>query len=139
HKSATLTSPIGAVQATSPITFNWTATDSSALQYRVWVSLNGEPFTDIGFTKDTKLQHDFGTLTGTGQWFVETLFENCPSVASARAAFVIPAAGCATTGPQIVSPPDGTTVNAPVAFVWSAVANATEYRVHWTLNGNDMD
>ena len=139
HKAATLTSPIGGVQATSPITFNWTATDSSALQYRVWVSLNAEPFTDIGYTKDTKLLHDFGTLTGSGQWFVETLFENCPSVTSARANFVIPAAGCATAGPQIVSPLDGTTATAPFAFVWSAVANAIEYRVHWTLNGNDMD
>jgi len=139
HKGATLTSPIGGAQASSPITFNWSATDSAALQYRVWVSLNGDAFTDIGFTKDTKLQHDFGTLTGSGLWFVETLFENCPAVVSARAAFVIPPAGCATAGPQIVSPLDGTTVTAPVAFVWSAVANATEYRVHWTLNGNDMD
>jgi hypothetical protein len=52
---------------------------------------------------------------------------------------VIPAAGCGTAGPQIVSPLDGTTVVARVAFVWSAVANAIEYRVHWTLNGIDMD
>ena len=66
HKAATLTSPIGGAQASNPITFNWTAADSAALQYRVWVSLNGEPFTDIGFTKDTKLQHDFGTATGSG-------------------------------------------------------------------------
>jgi hypothetical protein len=139
HKAATPTSPIGGASVSNPVTFNWSATDSSALQYRVWVSLNGDPFTDIGSAKDTKLQHDFGTLTGTGQWFVETLFENCPAVLSARAAFVIPAAGCATAGPQIVSPLDGTTAGAPVAFVWSAVANATEYRVHWTLNGNDMD
>ncbi|MEA2325313.1 MAG: large repetitive protein, partial [Thermoanaerobaculia bacterium] len=139
HKGATLTSPIGGAQAANPVTFNWSATDSAALQYRVWVSLNGEPFTDIGFTKDTKLQHDFGTATGTGQWFVETLFENCPAVVSARAAFVIPAAGCGTAGPQIVSPLDGTTAVARVAFVWSAVANAIEYRVHWTLNGIDMD
>ena len=139
HKAATLTSPIGGAQASNPVTFNWSATDSSALQYRVWVSLNGEPFTDIGSTKETKLQHDFGTATGSGQWFVETLFENCPAVLSARANFVIPAAGCATAGPQIVSPLDGTTATAPVVFVWSAVANATEYRVHWTLNGNDMD
>jgi hypothetical protein len=139
HKAATLTSPIGGAQVSNPVTFNWTATDSSALQNRVWVSLNGDPFTDVGFTKDTKLQHDFGTLTGTGQWFVETFFENCPAITSARAAFVIPSPGCATAGPQIVSPLDGTTATAPVAFVWSAVANAIEYRVHWTLNGIDMD
>jgi hypothetical protein len=139
HTAATLKSPISGTQVTNPVTFNWNATDSSALQYRVWTSLNGDPFTDIGDTKDTKLQHDFGTATGSGQWFVETIFENCPAVLSARAAFAIPAAGCPTAGPQIVSPLDGTTATAPVAFVWSAVANATEYRVHWTLNGNDMD
>ncbi|HEV7429259.1 MAG TPA: hypothetical protein VGQ46_23140 [Thermoanaerobaculia bacterium] len=139
HKAAALTSPINGAFASNPVTFNWSGSDSSALQYRVWVSLNGEPFTDIGFTKDTKLQHDFGTITGAGQWFVETLFENCPAVVSPRAAFAIPAAGCTTAGPQIVSPLDGTTASAPVAFVWSAVPNATEYRVHWTLNGNDMD
>jgi hypothetical protein len=139
HKAATLKSPIGGAQTSNPVTFNWNSTDSTALQYRVWVSLSGEPFTDIGATKDTKLQHDFGTLTGSGQWFVETLFENCPAVLSAKEAFVIPAAGCATAGPQIISPLDGTASNALVAFVWSAVPNATEYRVHWTLNGNDMD
>jgi len=139
HKGATLTSPIGGAQASNPITFTWTATDSSAVLYRVWVSLNGDAFTDIGFTKDTKLPHDFGTITGAGIWFVESLFENCPAVVSARATFVIPSAGCATTGPQIVSPLDGTTATNPVAFVWSAVANATEYRVHWSLNGVDMD
>jgi hypothetical protein len=137
HKAATLTSPIGGAQASNPVTFNWSATDSAAFFYRVWVSMNGEPFSDIGFTKDTKLQHDFGTATGSGQWFVETLFENCPAVSSARASFVIPSPGCPTAGPQIVSPLDGTTASAPVTFVWSAVAGAIEYRVLWTLNGDN--
>ena len=137
HKAVTLTAPIGGAQVSSPITFNWNANDSAALQYRVWVSINNEPFSDIGYTKDTKLQHDF-TTTGSGQWFVETFFENCPAVLSAKASFAIPSAGCATAGPQLVSPPDGTTASAPVTFVWSAVFNATEYRVLWTLNGNDM-
>jgi hypothetical protein len=137
HKAATLTVPINGASATSPITFTWTATDSAALLYRVWVSINGEPFSDVGSTKDTKLAHDFA-VTGNGIWFVESLFENCPAVLSARSTFVIPSAGCTTSGPQLLSPPDGTTASAPVTFVWSAVTNATEYRVLWTLNGNDM-
>ncbi|MEA2236102.1 MAG: hypothetical protein QOC81_826 [Thermoanaerobaculia bacterium] len=137
HKGVTLAAPINAASATSPITFTWVATDSAALLYRVWVSINGEPFSDIGSTKDTKLAHEFAS-TGTGIWFVESLFENCPPVLSARSTFVIPSAGCTTSGPQLVSPPDGTTASAPVTFVWSAVTNATEYRVLWTLNGNDM-
>ncbi|MDP9362047.1 MAG: hypothetical protein M3P29_11405 [Acidobacteriota bacterium] len=137
HKAATLTAPIGGAKVSSPITFTWTATDTAALQYRVWVSIDNEPFSDIGYTKDTKLQHEF-TTTGNGQWFVETFFENCPAVLSAKASFVIPSAGCGTAGPQLISPPDGTNASAPVTFVWSAVTNATEYRVLWTLNGNDM-
>ncbi len=138
HKAATLTSPAGGAVVSSPITFNWAATDSSALQYRVWVSFNGDPFSDIGVSKDTKLQHDFGTTTGNGQWFVETLFENCPVVVSAKANFVITPPGCGTSGPQLLSPPDAATASAPVTLVWSAVTNATDYRVIWTLNGNDM-
>ncbi|MEA2166360.1 MAG: hypothetical protein QOK37_4487 [Thermoanaerobaculia bacterium] len=137
HKAVALTSPINGGSVTSPITFNWTVTDTTTIQYRVWVSINGEPFSDIGYTKDNKLQHDFAT-TGAGLWFVESLFENCPAVVSARGSFVIPSAGCGTAGPQTVSPPDGTTASVPVTFVWSAVTNATQYRVHWTLNGNDM-
>ena len=137
HKAASLTSPVNGASVTSPITFNWTVTDTTTIQYRVWVSINGEPFSDIGYTKDNKLQHDFAT-TGSGIWFVESLFENCPAVVSARGTFVIPAASCGTAAPQTVSPPDGTTASAPVTFVWSAVTNATQYRVHWTLNGNDM-
>ena len=137
HKAVTLTAPINSAAVTSPITFSWVATDSAALLYRVWVSTNNEPFSDIGSTKDPHLAHDF-TITGSGIWFVESLFENCPSVPSARGTFVIPSPACPTAVPQIVSPPDGTTASAPVTFVWSAVTSATEYRVHWTLNGNDM-
>ncbi|HXH42100.1 MAG TPA: hypothetical protein VNN08_25980 [Thermoanaerobaculia bacterium] len=138
HKAPTLTSPVGGAVVSSPITFNWAANDSSALQYRVWVSFNGEPFADIGSSKDTKLQHDFGTTTGNGQWFVETLFENCPPVPSAKASFVIPTPGCATASAQLIAPSPGATASTPVTFVWSAVTNATDYRVIWTLNGNNM-
>jgi hypothetical protein len=137
HKAVTLAAPINGASVTSPITFTWTATDTTVLQYRVWVSINGDPFSDIGYTKDTKLDHAFIT-TGSGLWYVESSFENCPAIVSARGSFVIPSAACGTAGPQIVSPPDGTTASAPVNFVWSAITDATQYRVHWTLNGNDM-
>ncbi|MGH9143247.1 MAG: hypothetical protein ACRD2I_19105, partial [Vicinamibacterales bacterium] len=98
HTAVTPASPIGGAQVTSPITFSWNATDSSALLYRLWVSINGEAFADIGFTKNMQLQHDF-TSTGNGLWYVETYFENCPVVKSAIATFVIPTAGCPTRAP----------------------------------------
>jgi len=110
HKAATLASPAGGAQVTAPITFSWNSNDSTALFYRVWVSLNGEPFADIGFSKDTHLQHDFAA-TGTGLWFVETYFENCPAVRSSVESFVIPTPGCPTASsrPQIIAPADNAT------------------------------
>jgi hypothetical protein len=138
HKAATLSSPIGGAQVTSPITFSWNGNDSTALLYRVWVSVNGEAFSDIGFTKDTHLQHDF-TSTGAGLWFVETYFENCPAVKSTIASFAIPAPGCptASSGPHLVTPADGATVTSPVTFTWTAVAKATEYRVYASFDGGE--
>jgi hypothetical protein len=138
HKAATLTAPTGGAQVTTPITFSWNATDSSALLYRVWVSINGDAFGDIGFAKDTHIQHDF-TATGNGLWFVETFFENCPSVKSAVASFVIPTPGCLTTSsrPQLISPSDGATVPSPVTLSWTAVPKATEYRVYASFDGGE--
>ena len=139
HKAATLIAPIGGAQVTSPITFSWNGNDSAALLYRVWVSMNGEGFADIGFVKDTHLQHDF-TVTGNGLWFVETFFENCPAVKSAVASFVIPTPGCLSTssGPQIIAPADNSTVPSPVTLTWTAVARATEYRVYASIDGGDF-
>lgn len=138
HKAATLSAPVGGAQVTAPITFSWNGNDSTALFYRVWVSLNGEAFADIGFSKTTQLQHDF-SATGTGLWFVETYFEGCPAVKSAVDSFVIPTPGCPTTSsrPQILLPADNATVASPVMLSWSSVPKATEYRVHASFDGGD--
>ena len=138
HKAATLSSPVGGAQVTAPITFSWNGNDSTALFYRVWVSLNGDAFADVGFSKDTHLQHDFAA-TGNGLWFVETYFENCPAVRSAVDSFVIPTPGCPTASsrPQIISPADNATVASPVTLSWTSVPKATEYRVHASFDGGD--
>src|SRR5262249_6278993 len=55
HRPVTLVSPSGGAQAATDVTFKWTATDAAAL-YRVWLSMNGEPFESIGVTTGTQLE-----------------------------------------------------------------------------------
>jgi len=133
-----LTSPINNATASSPVEFDWNAAPN-ATSYRVWISVNGDPFVDLGFTKLTKLTHavDFGSV----QWFVEAIYDNCPPVASAKASFTIPVPPrCSgNDAPMTISPADGAqNVLAPVTLVWSAVPNAMEYRVFASLDAGDM-
>ncbi|HJT18661.1 MAG TPA: hypothetical protein VJ853_14795 [Thermoanaerobaculia bacterium] len=131
NQAPTLVSPLSGTQAAGPVTFTWNPVNG-ALLYRVWVSADGDPFEDIGVTKNTTLQEDVGT--GTIQWYVEALFTGCPAVASNKATFSIPQEACSTTPTILISPADGASnVTAPVTLVWSAVPNATGYRV-WSKN-----
>lgn len=127
HKAVTLTAPINNATATSPVDFSWTATDASATLYRVFVSINGEPFGDVGITKDTHLRHD--VPSGTVAWYVESFFEGCASVRSSTATFTIPRAGCPTAVPILISPENNGLAQSPVTLTWTAVSGAVQYRV----------
>jgi hypothetical protein len=137
HKPATLVSPIGGAQSDQLVTFKWTATDPAPL-YRVWASMNGDPFEDIGITADTQLQKKLAP--GNGTWFVESIFAGCPAVASNKETFTIPAPPrCNAAPPALVSPANGAqTVTSPVAFVWSAVTDAESYRLFLSLDSGDF-
>ena len=135
NRPPVLSAPINGAQTQSPVTFTWNAA-SGAFLYRVWVSVSGGPFEDVGVTNANQLQS--AVPGGDVQWYVETFFSGCPSVNSANASFSIPQpAGCANDTTILISPAEGaSTVTAPVTLVWSAVDNATEYRVFATLNGS---
>lgn len=128
HKAVTLVSPAGGSQQ-SPIDFTWTATDNSALLYRLWLSVNNEPFVDVALTKDTHYKAD--VPAGTATWYVESFFSGCPSLTSARATFTATSATarCSDGAPSNLSPSDNATTSAPVTLTWSAVTNAVEYRI----------
>ncbi|HEY3162280.1 MAG TPA: hypothetical protein VGJ78_25155, partial [Vicinamibacterales bacterium] len=102
---------------------------------RVWVSMNGDPFESIGVTTDTQLDRLIGA-GGTGTWFVESIFEGCPPVASVKQTFNVPiVARCSVTPPATVSPADNAqNVNSPVAFVWSSVPETDDYRLFISLD-----
>lgn len=131
-----ITSPAGGAQVTSPVDFNWNPV-SGALLYRVWVSINGDPFVDLAFTKSSSLKQ-VDLPSGTIQWYVEAFFDSCTPVASSKSTFVIPQTNrCGSDVPLLVTPADGeNNVVSPVTFVWTAIANATEYRVFASVNGS---
>ncbi len=87
HKAVTLNSPISGTAA-SPVTFSWTATDPAVTLYRVWISVNGAPFDDIGITTNNQLKSaiDAGTIV----WYVQSFFQGCPTLNSANATFCSP-------------------------------------------------
>jgi hypothetical protein len=139
NQPVTLKSPAsGAALTSDDVEFQWNATPGAAL-YRVWVSSNNEPFVDVGTTTDTKLHAD--VANGPAVWYVETFFEGCTPLSSARSTFTVNdgTSNCSGDAPMTVSPADGATnVSAPVTLVWSAVANAEEYRVFASLDGSEF-
>lgn len=128
HKAVTLVAPITGSQQT-PIDFSWTATDSAATLYRLWVSSNNEGFVDVATTKETHVKVDIPP--GTATWFVESFFAGCPTLTSSRATFTSTTEeqSCDNASPVNVSPADKMSVQAPVTLVWSAVPNAKAYRI----------
>ncbi|MEK6372258.1 MAG: hypothetical protein AABO58_06140 [Acidobacteriota bacterium] len=135
HRPVTLIAPIGGATTGAGVIFDWAVTDAEAVLYRLWVSMNGEPFTSVGVTTETEFEQKLPP--GKGTWFVESFFNGCPPVASTRETFTIPAVPrCIISQPVLVAPVDGATnVNSPVTFVWNAVAETGHYRVFVSLDG----
>lgn len=113
-------------------------TVSGATGYRVWL-VTSEGLTDLGVTKDDKLQQTL--KPGVYGWFVEAFFDGCPALASARAFFKVEAntGRCPTDTPSILAPAAGaTSVSSPVTLQWSAVAGAVQYRVYAATENSEL-
>ncbi|PYQ53743.1 MAG: hypothetical protein DMF59_00865 [Acidobacteria bacterium] len=136
NSAPTLVSPISGSQSQTSVDFTWNAVPGT-LAYRVWASLNGDAFADLGVTSNTHLKTDLSA--GSVVWYVEAIFGGCPPLASARASFKINAAGCPTEAPLLIAPADNAAnVTAPVTLIWSAVDRVKKYRVFASLNGTDF-
>ncbi len=126
----------GATDVKSQVDFSWTAS-AGAVAYRVWVASTGSPLADVGTTPETHLTREISP--GAVEWFVEAIFDGCPSVNSSKGHFGIPKpATCNNESPVPIAPAEGSsTVKSPVTFIWSAAANAVSYRVFASLDGGD--
>ncbi|HEX6098969.1 MAG TPA: hypothetical protein VF432_21825 [Thermoanaerobaculia bacterium] len=118
----------------SPVTFDWTDVPD-AIGYALFVNTGGDDFslygtTDAGTTQLTRLIPDGGI-----DWFVVARFTGCPDVRSATFHFGTDT-HCQLGPVNILTPAGGAEVDSPVTVSWSAVQNATQYRVTLkTANG----
>jgi hypothetical protein len=121
----------------TPVNFVWSAVPG-ATGYRLWVSIAGGGAADVGSTTDTHLSRDM--TVGSIEWYVETFFDACPSTLSQHARFTtVGNTGCGNATPTATSPVDGSaTATSPVTFMWTAVPNATGYRVYAALADSDL-
>jgi uncharacterized repeat protein (TIGR01451 family) len=135
HIAATPTAPDDhSTSAGSQLEFRWTAAPD-AVAYRVWAIVNGGTPAVLGTTEATSLKA--GIFAGSVEWYVETLFDGCPSIDSLHRSLTVPRSQeCGTAVSQLVSPaPNGTTPNPMVNFVWTNVPEANGYELWLGLNG----
>jgi hypothetical protein len=127
-----LTGPQNGATVNSPVSFAWNGV-AGTTAYRVWFELPGAPP-----MLAARVSHPLATAplpSGTGEWFVEAVFDRCPSIYSVRQSLTVRAAAtCANnTAPVLVSPiatPDGpAVVSSAVQLRWNPVPGAIAYRV----------
>jgi hypothetical protein len=133
----TLTSPAnGAALTDDNVRFAWQAV-AGATQYRLMLSSNGGAASAVTVTTDTEYRAN--APAGSNEWYVLAIFggTNCGSTESQHFRFTLPAKPVCPANPgtpTLTSPADGATnVTSPVDLKWTAVANATSYRVFASL------
>ena len=132
-----LIAPVG--DATDKVDFRWNAT-AGAAKYRLWLSTGGKPFEDIATTSE--IHYETALLPNSYSWFVEAIYDGCPSIASQRASFRIPdtTPRCTSDAPSLISPADGAqNVSSPVTVLWSSVTDAIGYRVFASKLGSNPE
>jgi hypothetical protein len=128
----------GATNVGNPVTFQWSSV-AGAEKYRVLVSVDGGPITQLTTTETTQTTQ---TLEGSAiVWAVQALFPgNCPPVTSADSRFTLASTGCPVNPAKavLVAPAaNATGLTSPVLFDWNPVPNATEYRVLAVIGNTD--
>jgi uncharacterized repeat protein (TIGR01451 family) len=137
HATSSLLAPApNAVLQSSIVDLQWTSA-SGANGYRVWASINGADFAPITTTPPAVTTLHFTFTTGSVAWYVEALFDGCPSTASPQQSFTIPAAqNCNNTAVTPLAPANNATLtNGFVEFDWTAAANAAGYELWLSIDG----
>lgn len=128
-----LVAPVGAADIAENVTFSWSPVNG-AIAYRVWIARGGTAFADLGFTRDTSMIRELPAASYA--WYVEALFDGCPSTKSTSASFTVTPASprCTSAVPVLLAPASDAFVTSPVSFAWTSVSGAEEYRVFASLN-----
>jgi uncharacterized repeat protein (TIGR01451 family) len=120
--------------ASSLVDFQWTAAGGAA-GYRLWLRLDDGPAASTE-VDETSLQ--LTIEQGAGEWWIETLYEGCPSTESQHLRFTVPQRdNCTTATPEALAPSNGISVaGADVTFTWTGVPGALGYGVWLSAGGS---
>jgi hypothetical protein len=133
-----LQEPANNAVATGLVTFRWTAR-ANAEAYQLYVHRTGSNVQrKLTETNDNEYTTD-ELEAGTFEWKVVTLYDGCPDVASAGRILTIeaePEPECdENANIALLTPADGASTTSPVRLSWTAVAEATFYRVWISTDG----
>lgn len=132
NSAPTLISPLDGSSHTVPVTFAWT-TPANAQTYLLFVA-GPSGTTQAGTTTGNSIVVS-NLDPGTYQWYVVAKYNNCPDVESARRTLTIQKRECAQETLALTAPANGATVVSPVGLAWTAIANATAYRIYGSQDG----
>jgi hypothetical protein len=133
----TLTSPAnGTTGVTNPVTFRWNAV-ANARSYLVLGALENGSFEVFGTTSETSLQSV--VPAGLVKWLVIARADGCNDVRSTAFEFTAVRPTCADASITLRSPANNANVTSPVKFEWTAVSDATAYRVYVSIGGSSME
>lgn len=127
--------PLEGAKVLSPVEFQWRAVPG-AIGYTLWASIDGDTPSIIASTSGA-LGVTQDLRAGEVVWFVQAIFDQCPSTESAQQNFTIVEAGsCDRDTPRLVSPAEGSTSpTSLVTYEWTPVSGADEYRLWASVNG----
>jgi hypothetical protein len=130
---ATLVSPAnGATDVVPPAEFVWSPV-SGAVKYVLVARVNDGAPTPITVTEETRFEVE-KLPPGRIEWWVVTYFASCDPAESEHFRFTVPQPACDNGRPILLIPAER--VTSPVGFQWTAVRNATRYRV-WLSVGDE--
>ncbi len=132
----TLLGPADGASQTQPILLTWSSPSAAGKTFLIFVS--GPNGTSQAGTSSNNSFLLTGLAPGTYQWYVVEKNPNCPDVTSAKRTLTINKRECASETITILSPANGATTASPTNISWTAVSNATLYRVWASHNGGSL-
>ncbi|MGK2857493.1 MAG: hypothetical protein ACSLFQ_09825 [Thermoanaerobaculia bacterium] len=129
--------PLPEARVLSPVEFQWSPVPG-AIGYTVWASIDGDTPSIIASTSDS-LSVTQDLRSGEVVWFVQAIFDQCPSTESPQQQFTIVEAGsCDRDTPRLLSPVEGAvSPTSLVTYEWTRVSGADEYRLWVSVDGGE--
>jgi hypothetical protein len=112
--------------SSQPVAFDWTDVNGAS-GYVLMVRVNAGAATPLAETTQSHFAH--AMPEGAVEWWVVTFVSGCGTLESPHFSFTVPATNCSTKKPLLTAPRDDEKVTSPVTFSWTAVPNATKYKL----------